>query len=163
MEAIALANSAHFFFRFLILYIGTEFDSSLSSYNLSIFDSRSREGLYDMLMNHGLSNMKGKYLSWSFHNVLTLVTIRCGFPTLAGLTVLRCLSQYTFIVPLSISNSAQYFYGLYTKQNNKDLANQFAKTCAISANLFVVLTMVIMYTLGELIFKLFCINTETYT
>jgi Na+-driven multidrug efflux pump len=101
MTGVAVASSLQFVVRFLVSAIGVRYDKELQKAVIPFSDKASWVDLKDM-MKLGLSAILFRVMGWWAFDVSTTMAACLPMADLAGQTILRNISLFTFMIPVGL-------------------------------------------------------------
>lgn len=145
MVGVAIASSVQFVIRFVVTYALLGRSADYRKCVVPLSDPRSRAGLSEM-HQLGVQNTTLKVMGWWAFEVLTLMAAGLNStPALAGQTILRNIGLYTFMIPVGLSQAANYLIGKQIGRKRADLAAKAFTLCWALTLGWAILSVVIVW------------------
>ena len=144
MFGVALASCIQFSIRWFVLLVLCKWDKDLRRCELSLMHPDSWKDLGEMFVI-GRQTFMVKVMGWWAFDVFTQIAAFSGETNTAAQAILRNIGLYTFMIPVGISISANYFVGTYIGMGMPDQAKRFSRLCNVVANMWAFLSMAVVF------------------
>jgi multidrug resistance protein, MATE family len=156
MKGIAIATCVHFSCRFLVSYITSLLDSDLKKALVSLSDPDcwDKEGLWDMF-KLGWNSFLLKVMGWWAFDVFTQLAAFLATDDVAAQTILRNIGLFTYMIPVGISASMNFFTGKYIGAGDIRNAKKLSALCNTISFIWSFLSMAVVWSFKDSIMRFY--------
>jgi len=122
---IAIASSVHFIVRGAVGIILVRFGKKFKKSIISIFSADSFKDMGETF-KLGFQSIMLKVMGWWAFDVFTLLASQLDQKSIAAQTILRNIGLFTYMIPVGLSSSMNFYTGKYIGKNRVDLAHQMS-------------------------------------
>ena len=141
---VALSTCLHLSLRLVFNYIFYNLDPELKRTNVPISDPDCWKGLKDMA-KLGWNTFILKVMGWWAFDVFTQLAAMLLVTDVAAQTILRNIGLFTYMIPVGLASSMNFFTGKYIGKGSVYLAKKVSKLCTMLAFIWSFLSMTIVF------------------
>lgn len=118
---IAIASAVHFVARFLVGVMVVRYTKTFNSHIVPLCSADSFKDMND-IFKLGMQSVLLKVMGWWAFDVFTLLASQLNQRSIAAQTILRNIGLFTYMIPVGLSRSVNFFTGKYIGKDRVDLA-----------------------------------------